>query len=111
MKHSGEMRDLFMPWAGLVAGTIGAGIAHQFGSEGTFNSCIGISPVPLLIVSAICLLLIAVGGLESWRVVRGDAETPARKIVAIISLGCVALFVLAILLPMVASLVIPPCYQ
>ena len=111
MKRSGEMRDLFMPWAGLVAGTVSAGIAHQFGSEGSFNSCSGISPVPLLIVSALCLLLVALGGLESWRVVRGDSETPARQLVAIISVGSVALYVLAILLPMVASLVIPPCYQ
>jgi hypothetical protein len=32
-------------------------------------------------------------------------------VVAIISVGSVALYVLAILLPMVASLVIPPCFQ
>jgi hypothetical protein len=56
-------------------------------------------------------LLVALGGLESWRVIRADAETPARRIVAIISVGSVGLYLLAILLPMVASLVIPPCYQ
>jgi hypothetical protein len=111
VKRSGEKRDLFMPWAGLVAGTVGAGIAHQFGSEAMFNSCQVISPVPLLIVSVLCLLLVALGGLESWRVIRADAETPARRIVAIISVGSVGLYLLAILLPMVASLVIPPCYQ
>jgi len=111
MKRSGEMRDLFMPWAGLVAGTIGAGLAHQFGAEGTFDNCRTYSPVPLLIVSVLCLVLVALGGLGSWRVVSGDSETPARKLVAIISVGSVALYVLAILLPMVASLVIPPCYQ
>ena len=111
MKRSSEMRDLFMPWAGLVAGTIGAGFAHQFGAEGSFDNCSRFSPLPLLIVSVVCLLLVAVGGLESWRVVRGDSETPARKLVAIISVGSVALYLLAILLPMVASLVIPPCYQ
>ena len=111
MKRSSEMRDLFMPWAGLVAGTIGAGFAHQFGAEGSFDNCSRFSPLPLLIVSVVWLLLVAVGGLESWRVVRGDSETPARKLVAIISVGSVALYLLAILLPMVASLVIPPCYQ
>lgn len=105
------MRDLFMPWAGLVAGTVGAGIAHQFGSDGTFNSCKAISPVPLLIVSVFCLLLVVIGGLGSWRVLRADSETPSRKMVAIISVGSVALFLLAILLPMVAALVIPPCFQ
>lgn len=111
MKCSGEMRDLFMPWAGLIAGTVGAGLAHQFGAEGSFDNCSRFAPVPLLIVSAICLLIVAVGGLESWHVVRGDSETPARKVVAIISVGSVALFVLAILLPMVAAVVIPPCFQ
>lgn len=111
MKRSGEMRDLFMPWAGLVAGIVAAGFAHQFGSEGTFDSCKVISPVPLLVVSVMCLLLAAVGGLESWRVLRADSETPARKVVAIVSVGSVGLLLLAILLPMVASLVIPPCFQ
>jgi hypothetical protein len=111
MRRSQERRELFMPWAGLVAGTIGAGVAHQFGAEGTFDGCDAVSPLPLLIVSALCLLLVAIGGFESWRVVRADAETPARKVVAIISVGSVALFLMAILLPMVASLVLPPCFQ
>ena len=111
MKRSSEIRDLFMPWAGLVAGTIGGALAHQFGSEDVFNSCRAISPVPLLIVCVVSLLLVVAGGWESWRVVRADAETPARKIVGIISVGCIALFAMAILLPMVASLVIPPCFQ
>lgn len=110
MSKSSEMRELFMPWAGLVAGIIAAGIDHQFGSEGTFDSCTAISPVPLLIVSALCLLLTAAGALGSWRVLRDDPEAPARKLVAIISLACSALFVLAILLPMIASLVLPPCF-
>lgn len=104
------MRELFMPWAGLVAGIVGAGIAHQFGVEGTFDSCTATSPVALLIVSLLCLLLIGAGALGSWRVFREDMEAPARKLVAIISLASSALFVLAILLPMIASLVIPPCF-
>ena len=111
MRRSQEMSVLFMPWAGLVAGIIGAGLAHQFGSEGTFNSCKAISPVPILIVSILCLLLIGVGGFESWRVLRADSETPARKVVAIVSLGTVGLFLMATILPMIASLVLPPCFQ
>ena len=100
-----------MPWAGLVAGILGGALAHQFGSEGTFNSCKAISPIPLLLVALLCIVLILAGGLESLRVVRADAETPARKLVAIISLGCVGLFLMAILMPMIASLVLPPCFQ
>jgi hypothetical protein len=111
MKRSPAIRELFMPWAGLIAGTIGAGFAHQFGSEGSFDNCGVFSPVPLLIASLFCLLLVTLGGLESWRVIRSGAETPARKVIAAVSVGSVALYVMAILLPMVASLVIPQCYQ
>ncbi len=111
MKRGGEIRALFMPWTGLVAAVIGGGLAHQYGSEGAFDNCRAISPVPLLIVSLLCLVLIAAGGLESWRVVRADSETPARKIVAVVSVGMIPLFVIAVLLPMVASLVLPPCFQ
>ena len=111
MKRSNQFVDLFMPWAGLVAGVVAAGVTHQFGSEGTFDHCAAISPVPLLIVSIIGLVVTAAGGLGSYRVFRGSAETPARKVIAVISIGCAALFVLAILLPMIASLVLPPCFQ
>jgi hypothetical protein len=111
MKRSQEMRVIFMPWAGLVAGIVGAGLAHQFGSEGVFDDCALISPVPLLIVSVVSLVLVIVGGLESLRVVRADSETPARRIVAVVSIGSVALFIMAMLLPMIASLVLPPCFM
>lgn len=110
MKRS-EARDLMMPWAGLLAGLIGIAVAHQFGSEGMFDACAVISPVPLLIVSILCLALTIAGGFASLTVLRGESETPVRKLVAIISLGTVALFCLAIVLPMIASLIIPPCFQ
>ena len=110
MKRS-EARDVFMPWAGLVAGTTGAALAHQFGSEGMFDNCGVVSPAPLLLVAIACLVLVIVGGLESWQVLRGDSETPARKVVASISVGAVALFSMAIVLPMVATLMLPPCFQ
>lgn len=110
MKRS-EARDVFMPWAGLTAGLIGGALAHQFGSEGMFDNCAVVSPAPLLLVSIACLVLVVAGGLESWRVLRGDSETPARKVVAVVSVGCVALFAMAIVLPMFASLMLPPCFQ
>jgi hypothetical protein len=106
-----EARDLFMPWAGLVAGVVAAGVTHQFGSEGMFDFCAVVSPVPLLIVAVLGLALSIAGGLASLTVLRGDSETPVRKLVAIISIGVVGLFCLAILLPMIASLILPPCFQ
>ena len=110
MKRS-EARDLLMPWAGLIAGLVGAALAHQFGSEGAFDSCAAVSPVPLLIVAVLGIALAIAGAIASLAVLRGEAETPVRKLVATISLGMVGLFCFAILLPMIASLVLPPCFQ
>ena len=111
MKVRSELADLFMPWAGLAAGVLAAGVTHQFGAEGTFDNCAVISPIPLLLVNLAGIALIAVGALASWRILREDSETHARKVIAFISVGAAGLFVLAILLPIIASLVIPPCYQ
>lgn len=111
MKRAGEFRDLFMPWAGLVAGIAGLILAHQFGSDGVFNDCSLVSPLPLILAAIIGSALAVAGAIASWRVLRGEAETSARKLIAIISLGCVALFLLAIVLPVIASLVLPPCFQ
>ena len=111
MKKRGQLTDQFMPWAGLAAGILAAGISHQFGSEGTFDNCAVISPIPLLLVSMLGILVVAAGALASWRILREDSETNARKVIAFISVGAAALFVLAIVLPIIASLVIPPCYQ
>ena len=49
-------------------------------------------------------------GLVSWQSMRGD-ERSAHRVIAIISVGSAALFCLAIFLPMVAALVLPPCFQ
>lgn len=111
MKERSALSTMFLPWAGLVAGTIGAALAHQFGSEGTFDDCAAISPVPLLVVSLIGLAFAIAGGVGSWGVLRDESEGPARRVIATVSVGAAALFIFAILLPMVASLVIPPCYQ
>ena len=111
MKSRSEFADLFMPWAGLAAGVIAAGVTHQFGSEGVFDNCAAISPIPILAVNILGIVLTVVGALASWSVLREGAETHARKAVAFISVGAAALFVFAILLPTIASLVIPPCYQ
>ncbi|HYI43810.1 MAG TPA: hypothetical protein VD768_09335 [Sphingomicrobium sp.] len=100
-----------MPWAGLVAGMGGAGLAHQVGSEGMFNDCAAVSPGPILIVSLIGLALTAAGAFASLRVYREKSDRSSRHLIATVSLGLAALFAMAILLPMVASLVIPPCYM
>lgn len=103
-------RDRFMPWAGLALGTLGAGIAHQLGSDATFQDCRAGSPEIVIIATIVGLALVALGALGSWRVYAGKAETPARHLVAVVSLLSCALFAIAIILPFIASMVIPQCW-
>lgn len=110
MKRVRELAGGFMPWAGLVVGIAAIAFVHQFGSDGVFNDCRTVSPGPLLVVAILGLLACAGSGLASWRSVRGSADE-ARRVVATISAGSAVLFVFAILLAMIASLVLPPCFQ
>jgi hypothetical protein len=105
-----RIRDRFMPWGGLALGTLGAGLAHQIGSDATFQDCTVGSPWIVILGTLIGLALIALGAFASWRVFGSDSETPARKLVAAVSLMCCALFVLAVLLPFIAAILIPPCW-
>jgi len=111
VKRGSRFADSFLPWAGLAVGIVAAGVVHQFGSQGTFDSCRPISPVPLILVAVIGMIVTVVAGLASWQVIRGDEETHARKVVAIISVGSAALFVFSMILPVIASLILPPCFQ
>jgi CHASE2 domain-containing sensor protein len=110
VKRNGSPIEAFTPWAGLAIGVLAAGFVHQFGAEGTFDKCAAMAPGPLLVVAALGLIASALAGLVSWRSLRSE-EGVARRVVAIISVGCAALFCLAILLPMIAALVLPPCFQ
>jgi hypothetical protein len=103
-------RDRFLPWAGLAFGTLGAGLAHQIGSDATFQDCRVGSPLIVIVGTLIGLALVTLGALGSWRVYGADAETPARRFVALVSLMACAIFALAIILPSIASLVIPRCW-
>ena len=105
-----RIRDRFMPWAGLALGTLGAGLAHQIGSDSTFQDCHFSSPAVVIVGTIVGLALVGLGALGSWRIYGAEAETPARKLVAIVSVMACALFALAITLPFIASLIIPRCW-
>jgi hypothetical protein len=105
-----RIRDRFMPWAGLALGTFGGGLAHQIGAESTFQDCAFSSPLMVVVATIVGLVLVALGAIGSWSVYSSDTETPARRMVAIVSLMSCAIFALAIILPLIASLVIPRCW-
>lgn len=104
-------RDRFMPWSGLALGTLGAGLAHQVGSDSTFQDCSVGSPLIVTIAVAVGLVLVALGALGSWRVYGAHSETPARRMIALVSTMACAIYAMAIILPFIAALVIPRCWQ
>jgi hypothetical protein len=104
-------RDRFMPWAGIALGTLGFFIAHQLGSDATFQDCRVGSPLIVGIGTLVGLAIIGAGALSSWQVFRSDAETPARKLVASVSLMASVVFAIAVTLPFIAAMVIPRCWE
>lgn len=110
MKRSHAV-DLFMPWAGLVVGIIAAGVTHQFGSEGVFDHCSVVSPVPLIVAALVGIAATSVAAVASWQIISDRDEGPARRVIAIVSVGIAGLFVLSMVLPIIASLLLPPCFQ
>ena len=106
-----RIRDRFMPWAGIALGTLGAGFAHQLGADATFQDCRAGSPLIVIVGTVVGLLLIGLGALASWRVYDADGETPARRMLAMVSVMACGVFAMAVILPFIASLVIPGCWE
>jgi uncharacterized membrane protein YidH (DUF202 family) len=105
-----RIRDGFMPWAGLALGTLGYFLAHQIGSDATFQDCRVGSPWIVIFGTLIGLAVIGAGVLGSWRVYAAEREAPARRLVAIVGLLACALYVVGVVLPFIAALVIPRCW-
>lgn len=106
-----RIRDRFMPWGGLALGTTGFFVAHQLGSDATFQDCRVGSPWIVILGTIVGLALIAVGALASWRVYADTGEGPPRRTVAVVSVMASALFALGVILPFFAALIIPGCWE
>ena len=101
----------FAPWAGLVVGVTAWAVAHQFGADGMFDDCGAFAPGPLLLVAAIAIVVTAFAGFLSWGAFRRKGTGDARRVIAVVSVGLAALFCLAIIYPILAALIIPPCFM
>lgn len=106
-----QIRDGFMPWSGLALGTFGYFLAHQLGSDSTFQDCRVGSPLIVTIGTIAALLIIGLGALGSWRVYAAEGEGQARRLVAIVGLLACALYAIGVVLPFIAAVVIPRCWQ
>jgi len=105
-----SIRDGFMPWAGLALGTTGYFLAHQIGSDATFQDCSVGSPWIVILGTIVGLAVIGVGAFGSWGVYSARGEGPARRLIAVISLLACALFAIGAVLPFIAALIIPGCW-
>jgi hypothetical protein len=106
-----RIRERFMPWGGLALGTAGFFVAHQLGSSATFQDCRVGSPWIVIVGTIVGLALIVLGAMASWRVYGDRGEGPPRRTVALVSVMAAALFALAVLLPFIAALIIPGCWE
>lgn len=105
-----RVRDRFLPWGGLALGTTGFFVAHQLGSDATFQDCLASSPWLVIVATLIGLALIGVGALASYPVFASRSEAPARRLISVVSLLACALFALGLILPLIAALIIPQCW-
>jgi hypothetical protein len=105
-----SIRDGFMPWAGLALGTAGYFLAHQIGSDSTFQDCRVGSPWIVILGTIIGLATVAGGAFGSWTIYAADSEAPARRLVAVVGLMACALYAIGIILAFLAALIIPPCW-
>jgi hypothetical protein len=105
-----RVRDGFMPWAGLALGTTGYFLAHQLGSDSTFQDCRVGSPLMVTVAMLVGLAVVGLGALGSWRVYAAENEAPARRLVAAVGLLADGLFAIGLVLPFIAALLIPRCW-
>ena len=104
-------RELFMPWSGLALGTSGYFLAHQLGSDSTFQDCRVGSPLIVTIGTIAALLIIFAGTLGSWRIYIGEGQGQARRLIAIVGLLASGLYTIGVILPFIAAMVIPRCWE
>jgi hypothetical protein len=96
------------PWLGIVAATLGWGVAHQVSSNSVFDDCAGRGPGFVLLVGLLCLAVDLAGGffsLDVWR--REDGE--GRRFVGLVGAMLAALAAFAIVLQAVSALILPAC--
>jgi hypothetical protein len=105
-----RIRDGFMPWAGLALGTTGYFLAHQIGSDATFQDCRVGSPGVVILGTLLGLTVIAAGAFGSWGIYAARSESPARRLIAVVSLMTSALFTIGVILPFIAAFIIPRCW-
>ena len=66
---------------------------------------------PVRLVGILCIAAMIVGGWASWTTLREPEAKPTLRLIAFVSIGMAALGIFALLLPLIASLILPPCFE
>ena len=109
MSKARHVMHLATPWLGLIIGLPALIMVHQFGSQGTFDDCRDLAPGPVMAVAIVGLVACVLSGLASWRGIAAYPDS-ARRLAGIISFACAILFAFAIVLAIIATLMLPPCF-
>ena len=110
MSRAVQAREALMPWAGIIGAAIGGAIAHQGGADSVFSNCARASPGAVIAVCILGLLIVGAGAFVSWTTRGGSSERSARGLIATVSSFLALFMAFAIVMPMIASLMIPPCH-
>ena len=103
--------ELLLPWAGIIGAAAGGFLSQQIGSNLAQDRC-DITEWWVVVLIGLFGLALSVGGallaLKVWR--RGEAETEARRFLALLSALLGALLSVAILFQTVAGFILPSCF-
>lgn len=112
MKMATRARLLAWPWSGFLLGGLGLVLTHQIGSDRNNDMCGAHGWPEIWLTGLIGLGLAAAGAFLSWQLWRRGEhhESATRRFIAAVSMGAAAIFSFAMLLPLIASTLIPRCY-
>ena len=82
LKRASAAMELW-PWAAMIGSGLAWALAHQIGSDGTFYNCDAGSTVTV-IVGVLALIVTVISGSASFRLWRSNAETEARRFIALV---------------------------
>jgi hypothetical protein len=107
MRRANAIMELW-PWAGMGGAATAWALDHQIGGDSTFYRC-GSGALVTIVVGIVCLLVTAAAGFASFRLWRSEAETSARRFIALLGFLFALLLALAILLSTIAGVIMPEC--
>jgi hypothetical protein len=106
-----RIKELMLPWGGLIGALLGWGATHQIGSNLAFDRCQTMSPLAAILILLLGAALAGGGAFLSWIVWRrGEEESEPRRFLGLLGVGVAAIFATALLWQTLSSFIIPRCY-